>query len=310
MHIALSGASGLIGTPLKAALRADGHVLTVLVRRPPSSPEERQWDPAGGRLGTEVLAGVDAVINLSGAGVGDHRWTESYQRALLDSLLQPTGTLVACMNELGADGPHTFISGSAVGFYGDTGDRIVNETTPEGAGFLAELSRRWEDAATLGRQDGRRVVLLRTGLVLAPSGGLLGRLVPLVKLGLGGRLGSGKQYQPWISLDDEIGAIRFLLGGGDDQAGGPGAGGAAIDGPVNLTGPDPVRQVDFVRALASVLHRPSVFPAPGFGLRLVLGGFADEGVLIGQRAVPAVLTEAGYEFTHPTLDGALRSAVG
>ena len=142
-------------------------------------------------------------------------------------------------------------------------------------------------------------MLLRTGLVLAPSGGLLGRLKPLVKLGLGGRLGSGKQYQPWISLDDEVGAIRFLLSGA----------GQTVAGPVNLTGPDPVRQVEFVRALAKVLHRPAVFPAPGFGLRLVLGQFADEGVLIGQRAVPAALTKAGYQFVQPTLEGALRAAV-
>ncbi len=301
MRVVLSGASGLIGTALKDALRADGHELVVLVRRAPSSPEERQWDPAGGRLGTEVLEGSDAVINLSGAGVGDKRWTDGYKRELIDSRVQPTTTLAECMNALGADSPHTFISGSAVGYYGDTGDRVTNETSAAGDGFLADLCQRWEAAAQTARTDDRRVVVLRTGLVLAPSGGFLGRLVPLVKLGLGGRLGSGKQYQPWIGLADEVGAIRFLL---NSDAG------RAIDGAVNLTGPDPVRQVDFVHSLASVLKRPAVFPAPGFGLRLVLGQFADEGVLAGQRAVPAVLTDAGYQFIHPTLDGALRAVLG
>ena len=296
MRVVLSGASGLIGTALKESLRADGHELVALVRRPPKSAEERQWDPAGGRLGPEVLTGADAVINLSGAGVGDKRWTDSYKQELLDSRLQPTTTLVDCMNELGTDGPRTFISGSAVGYYGDTGDRVTNEDAAAGQGFLADLCQRWEHAAEVARVGGRRVVLLRTGLVLAPSGGFLGRLVPLVKLGLGGRLGSGRQYQPWIGLADEVNAIRFLLGAG--AGGGSGAGGA-VDGPVNLTAPDPVQQVDFVRALASVLHRPALFPAPGFGLRLVLGQFANEGVLEGQRAVPGVLTEAGYEFVHP-----------
>jgi uncharacterized protein (TIGR01777 family) len=299
VHVVLSGASGLIGTALKDALRTDGHTLAVLVRRPPESAEERHWDPDAGRLGVEVLAHADAVINLSGAGVGDHRWNDSYKRALTTSRLGPASTLTTCLNELGADGPATLISASAVGYYGDTGDRIVNEDAPVGTGFLADLCRQWEDAAMVANRDGRRVVLLRTGLVLAKSGGLLGRLKPLVKLGLGGRLGSGKQFQPWISLDDEIAAIRFLLSGA----------GQGVAGPVNLTGPDPARQVDLVRALAKVLHRPAVFPAPAFGLRLVLGQFADEGVLVGQRAVPAALTKAGYHFVHPTLEGALRAAV-
>ncbi len=299
MHVVLSGASGLIGTALKDALRADGHSLTTLIRRPPESAEERQWDPDSGRLGVEVLAHADAVINLSGAGVGDHRWNDAQKRRLTQSRLGPASTLTTCMNELGADGPATFISASAVGYYGDTGDHIATEDAPVGAGFLADLCRQWEDAAWVAKRDGRRVVLLRTGLVLAPSGGLLGRLKPLVKLGLGGRLGSGKQFQPWISLADEVGAICFLL----SEAG------QSVVGPVNLTGPDPVRQVDFVRALAKALHRPAVFPAPAFGLRLVLGQFADEGVLIGQRAVPAALTKAGYRFVHPTLEGALRAAV-
>ena len=299
MQVVLSGASGLIGTALKDRLRSDGHSLVSLVRRPPASDEERQWDPAGGRLGVDVLAHADAVVNLSGAGVGDHRWSDSYKQTLLASRLEPTSTLTACLNELGADGPATFISASAVGYYGDGGDRILTEDAPPGDGFLADLARQWEHAASQADRDGRRVVLLRTGLVVAPSGGLLGRLRPLVKLGLGGPLGSGRQFQPWISLDDEVGAISFLLGGTA----------RGVTGPVNLTGPDPVRQIEFVRTLARVLHRPAVLPAPAVGLRLVLGQFADEGVLIGQRAVPAALTRAGYQFVHPTLEAALRAAV-
>ena len=255
MHVVLSGASGLIGTALKDALRADGHTLATLVRRPPKSAEERQWDPDAGRLGVDVLAHADAVINLSGAGIGDRRWNDAYKRRLITSRLGPASTLTTCMNELGADGPATFISASAVGYYGDTGDRIVNEDAPVGAGFLADLCRQWEDAALAADRDGRRVVLLRTGLVLAPSGGLLGRLKPLVKFGLGGPLGSGKQFQPWISLDDEVGAIRFLL----SEAG------QSVAGPVNLTGPDPVRQIDFVRALAE--DPAPAGPVPGARLR-------------------------------------------
>ena len=297
MQIVLSGASGLIGTALKKALRADGHELRLLVRRPPADADERQWDPEGGRLGVEVLADADAVINLSGVGVGDHRWTAPYRNQILSSRLHPTSTLASAIAELGADGPAALVSASAVGYYGDTGDRTVDESAPGGAGFLADVCRQWEAATEPAARGGHtRVVHLRTGLVLAAEGGIVKRLRPLVKLRVAGRLGSGQQYQPWISLADEVGAIRFLLG-------------SSVSGPVNMTGPDPVTQDRFIHELARTLHRPAVLPAPSFALRLALGGFADEGVLAGQRAIPAVLTGAGYSFAHPTLEAALADAV-
>lgn len=298
MLIVLSGASGLIGTALKTALRADGHELRLLVRRPPAAADERQWDPeVVGHLGTEVLAGADAVINLSGAGVGDHRWTPSYKKMILASRIHPATALAETLATLGGDGPSVLLSASAVGYYGDTGDRVIDETAPAGAGFLADVCRRWEAATAPAADAGHvRVVHLRTGLVLSGQGGLLKRLIPLFKLGAGGKLGGGQQYQPWISIEDEVGAIRFLLT-------------SEVSGPVNLTAPDPVTQERFAHALASALHRPAVVPAPAAALRLILGQFADEGVLSGQRAVPAVLTGAGYPFAHSTLDGALQAAL-
>ena len=297
MRIALTGASGFIGTELKKSLRADGHELRVLVRRPPNAPDERHWDPDLGRLGADVLADVDAVVNLSGAGVGDHRWTSAYKNEILMSRLNSTSTLARTMAELGSAAPKVFLSASAVGYYGDTGDRVVDETAPSGNGFLADVCRQWEDATEPAQRSGdTRVVHLRTGLVLSATGGLLKRLRLVVKLGAGGKLGSGQQYQPWIALSDEIGAIKFLLA-------------APVSGAVNLSGPDPVTQQHFVRALAAVLHRPAILPAPAFALRLALGQFADEGVLAGQRAVPSALLNGGYTFAHPTLDGALQAAL-
>ena len=296
MIVVLAGASGLLGTALKDSLRADGHQLRVLVRRPPGEPDERRWDPDQGELGAAVLDGADVVVNLGGLGVGDKRWNAEVKRQLLSSRVNPTRTLARAMAGMGADAPGVFLSASAVGFYGDTGDTVVDETTPAGTGFFADLCRQWEDEAVAAGSAHTRVVRMRTGLVLSSKGGLLGRLTPLVKLGLGGKLGSGRQYQPWIAVADEIGAMRFLMD-------------TDVSGPVNLTGPDPVRQLDLVKELAAQLHRPAIFPAPAFGLRLVLGGFADEGVLAGQRAVPAALTSAGYDFTHPTLTGALHAAL-
>ena len=295
MLIVLTGASGLIGTALKARLHRDGHELRVLVRSAPAGADERRWDPAAGRLDPGDLTDVDAVINLSGAGVGDHRWTDAYKKTILDSRLQATTLLATTIAELGPSAPATFLSASAVGYYGSTADHVVDETAAAGSGFLADVCRQWE-AATDAADDVSRVVHLRTGLVLSRSGGLLPRLKKLVDLGAGGPLGSGKQYQPWISIDDEVGAIVFLLD-------------TDVRGAVNLTGPDPVPQRDFIKALAAIRHRPAVLPAPAFALRLALGQFAQEGVLTGQRAVPAVLRSAGYVFEHPTLDGALHAAL-
>lgn len=296
MRIAVSGASGLIGSALVPALRRDGHTVVRLVRRDSHGDDEVRWDPAAHRLDPTALSGVDAVVNLSGAGIGDRRWTSAYRRTLEGSRIDSTATLAEAVARA-EPRPGALLSASAIGWYGDTGDRTVDEHSPSGEGFLAGLCRRWEEATRPASQAGVRVVHLRTGLVLAAGGGTLGRLVPLFRLGLGGRLGSGRQYWSWISLADEIRAIVHLLG---DEA---------VAGPVNLTGPEPVTNAEFTRVLARVLRRPAMVPVPAFALRLAVGEFADEGVLIGQRALPRVLQERGFTFTHPTVEAALRYAV-
>jgi uncharacterized protein (TIGR01777 family) len=291
MHTVLAGASGLIGTALTAALRADGHRVTTLVRGPASAPDTASWDPARGRLDPTVLAGAEAVVCLSGAGVGDRRWTDAYKRTIVASRVDSVGTIANALAE--ADGPRVLLAASAVGFYGDTGDREVDEDAPAGDSFLSEVCVQWEAAAEPARAAGVRVTHTRSGLVLAKHGGLLKRLVPLVKAGIAGRLGSGRQYFPWISLTDEIAAIRFLLE-------------HDLPGPVNLVCPVPVTNAEFTRTLGELLHRPTALPVPGFAARIALGEFAGE-VLTGQRAVPARLRAAGFQFTHPDLESALRA---
>lgn len=293
MRVALAGGSGLIGTALKASLHADGHAVTTLVRRAQSTPDERGWDPAHGRLDPAVLAGCDAVVCLSGVGVGDHRWTDSYKQQIIASRLDTVGTIARTLAEHG--GPPLFIAASAVGYYGDTGDRVVDESAPPGDSFLGEVCTRWEAAADPARAAGVRVAHLRTGLVLSGDGGLLKRLKPIVQTGVAGKIGSGEQYMPWISLHDEVRAIEFLLGN-------------EISGPVNLSGPAPVANAEFMSLLGTVLHRPTIIPAPGFAIRAVLGEFAED-VLTGQRAVPTVLTGAGFAFDHRDAESALRWAL-
>jgi uncharacterized protein (TIGR01777 family) len=296
MRIAITGASGLIGTELVPALRADGHEVLRLVRREPVAADEARWDPAKGTLDPAILADVDAVIHLAAPGVGDKRWSEAYKRELHDSRVVGTTTVAKAM-AAAPPRPRVLLSASGVGYYGDTGDQVVNETGQLGAGFLADLCAEWEAAAKLAEQAGARVVLLRTGLVLSPSGGLLSRMVPPFKFGIGGKLGSGRQFTPWISLRDEIGAIRFLLATD------------SISGPVNLCGPEPVTNAEFTRALAAAVKRPAVFPIPGFAVRIAVGELADEAALIGQRAVPKVLLDNGYQFQDTDLDQTLREAV-
>jgi uncharacterized protein (TIGR01777 family) len=295
VKVLLAGGSGLIGTELSKSLISDGHVVRLLVRREPTQSAEVRWAPDRGELDPAALAGVDAVICLSGAGIGDHRWSDSYKKTLVESRRQTVGTLAAA---LAADpqSVQSFLSASAVGFYGDTGPHMVDENASAGQGFLADLCVDWEAAAAPAAVAGVRTVQLRTGLVLSAGGGLLGRLRPLVALGVGGRLGSGQQYQPCISMADEIGAIRFVLDNPE------------LSGPVNLTGPTPVTNAELVSTLAKLLHRPAVLPVPGFALKIVLGEFASD-VLGGQRAVPTKLLEAGFPFRHPTLVDGLRSAL-
>jgi hypothetical protein len=291
MRVALAGASGLIGSALKESLRRDGHDVKVLVRHPTSVAGEDSWDPAAGLLDPDFLADCDAVVCLSGVRVAPRRWTAGYKEQLRRSRVDPVTTVARSLAEYG--GPRVLVCASAVGYYGDTGDRPIDETAPPGDTFLARVCVDWEAAADPARDAGVRVVHLRSGLVLAGRDGLLQWLVPIVKLGVGGRLGDGRQYFPWISMTDEVAAIRFVL---DHD----------IAGPVNLTAPAPVTNTEFMKTLGAVLHRPTVVAVPGFAARVALGEFAGE-VLGGQRALPTALTAAGYEFTHPDLATALRA---
>ncbi|MCM3885838.1 TIGR01777 family oxidoreductase [Frankia sp. R82] len=302
MRIVVTGASGLIGSALVPALRDDGHEVDVLVRRPPRAHGEIRWDPGAGRLDPATLAGVDAAVHLAGAGIGDHRWTASYQRTLRDSRIDGTGLLARTLAGLSPQ-PRVLLSGSAIGWYGtaaggDTGP--LDESAPAGDGFLAHLVEDWEAAAQPARDAGIRVCALRTGVVLAADGGALARQLPLFRLGLGGRLGSGRQWLSWITLTDQVRALRFLLEAGP---------GDAVAGPVNLVAPEPVTNARFTAALASALHRPAFATVPRVALRVALGGFADEGVLASQRLSPTVLTEAGFRFTHPGIETALRAVL-
>lgn len=292
MNVVVSGSSGLIGSALVAAVRSEGHHVRTLVRREPRGPDEVGWDPATGELDPRSLAGVEAAVHLAGAGIGDRRWTAAYKQTLLDSRLQSTRLLATSLAQL-EPRPRVLLSASAVGFYGDTRDRVVDETAAAGQGFLADVCVAWEAAAAPAREAGLRVCELRTGIVLSRHGGALARLLPIFRAGFGGRIGSGRQYQSWIALSDEIAAIRFLL----EQD--------SLSGPVNLTAPHPVPQAEFARTLGAVLHRPALLPAPGPAVRLAIGPFADEGVLAGQRVLPAVLTAAGFRFGYPQLAEAL-----
>jgi uncharacterized protein (TIGR01777 family) len=298
VKVAVTGASGLIGSALVPALRADGHEVIRLVRRTPRTADEHRWDPQHHRIDPGVLTDVDAVIHLAAAGIGDRRWSDKHKARVLNSRVDGTTTISQALADAAATDPsrpRVLLSASAVGWYGDTGDRVVDESAPAGTDFLARVCAQWEASTAAAAEAGVRVTNLRNGLVLG-KGGLLGRMAPLFRMGVGGRLGSGRQYWPWISLRDEVDAIRFLLT-------------APVSGPVNLTAPTPATNATFTAALARVLHRPAVLPVPGIALWVVLGEFAKLGVLAGQRAVPAKLLEAGFSFTHTELDVALRAAL-
>ena len=296
MRIVISGSSGLIGTVLRSSLVAGGHEVVRLVRRSPSDGEIH-WDPRAGTLDPHSLDGVDAVINLSGAGIGDKRWTREYKQELLDSRLSTTALLASTI-ATAERGPRVFLSGSAIGVYGPRDDEQLDESSAIGSGFLADLCRQWEDATGAADAAGARVAHLRTGIVLSPAGGALKKQLPLFKFGLGGKFGSGRQWQSWISLPDEVAAITHLLT-------------ADVHGPVNLTAPSPVTNAEFTRTLAAVLHRPAFLPIPSFGPKLLLGGeLADNLLFTGQRVLPAMLQRSGFVFGHPTLETALRSLMG
>ncbi|HET9117493.1 MAG TPA: TIGR01777 family oxidoreductase [Pseudonocardiaceae bacterium] len=295
MRVAIAGSSGLIGTALVALLRQAGHDVLRLVRRPPLGPDERTWDPSAATMDVGTLQGTDAVVNLCGSAMGDRRWSGEVKQAIRDSRIGPTEVLAAAVAEHEVP---VLVSASGVGYYGDTGDREVDETSPLGSGFLAQVCRDWEAATAPAVRAGARVVQVRTGLVISPAGGLMGQLKPLFALGLGARLGSGTQYMPWISLDDEVGAIRFALE--HDE----------LSGPVNLSGPDPVTNAEFTKAVGKAMHRPTPLIVPGFALRLIRGAeLVDEMIMTGQRAVPSVLRNHGYQFQHATLAAALAAAL-
>ena len=293
--IAIAGSSGLIGAALTAALRADDHRVLRIVRRTPANAAELHWNPASGELDVEALRDVDVVVNMCGVGVAERRWSGAFKQSLRDSRITPTEVLANAVVEAGVG---TLINASAVGYYGDTSDRVVDETDPAGSGFLARLCQDWEDATLPARDAGVRVVLARTGIVLSPAGGALRSMRPLFAVGLGARLGSGRQYVPWISLDDEVRALLFAI---TEES---------LSGPVNMTGPAPVTNAEFTAAFGRALHRPiPPLAAPAFAIRAALGEFADEGLLAGQRAIPAALEHAGFQFHHNTIGEALGYAL-
>ncbi|MFD5100748.1 TIGR01777 family oxidoreductase [Streptomyces albidochromogenes] len=295
MRIAVTGSTGLIGTALVRSLRADGHEVRRLVRRAATGREEVTWDPGRQYVDADGLAGCEAVVHLAGAGVGDHRWTASYKREIRESRVLGTAAIAEAVAGLDTP-PKVLVCGSAIGFYGDTGDRAVDEDAPPGDGFLPSVCVDWEEAAAPAREAGVRTVFARTGLVVAREGGAWGRLFPLFKAGLGGRLGSGRQYQSYIAMHDQIAALRHLI---DTES---------LSGPVNLTAPRPVTNREITRAMGRVLKRPTLFTVPAPALRLALGEFSSD-VLVSQRVLPRQLEESGFSFAFPEIEDTLRAAL-
>ena len=295
MRVVIAGSSGLIGTALVASLRSKGHEVGRLVRRAAAGPDEIRWDPPQGELDERSLRGTDAVVNLCGVGIGDKRWSGAYKQLVRDSRITPTEVLADACARL--DVP-TLVNASGVNYYGDTGDRVVDESGAMGQGFLAEVCRDWENATAAASTAGVRTIMLRSGVVLSSRGGMLDKLRPLYLFALGGRLGSGRQYFPWISLEDEIDAIVHGIENTD------------VSGPVNMVGPAPVTNAQFNSAVARAVKRPAPWVVPGFALRAIIGEFAEEAILTGPRAIPKVLEDTGFVFTHNTVGEALKAAVG
>lgn len=289
-RVAVTGSSGLIGSALVARLKSDGYQVQKIVRRATRNQEEVSWDPIKGEIDLDALDGVDAVFHLAGAGVGDKRWSAAYRSEILNSRLLGTTTIANACQQLQTN---VFISASAIGYYGETGNRAVTETDKGGSDFLSVVCREWEAVADLASSV--RTIKLRTGLVLDPTGGALGRMIPLFKFGLGGKLGSGKQWWSWITLHDQIRAMMFLMN-------------SKIEGAVNLTSPNPVTNQEFTASLARILKRPALFPAPAFALKAVLGGFSSE-VLGSKKVIPQVLTDAKFEFEFPFVSDALTALI-
>ncbi|KUL43040.1 TIGR01777 family oxidoreductase [Streptomyces regalis] len=295
-RIAVAGASGLIGGALVQSLAADGHEVIRLVRRAPRAEGEVRWDPERKYVDTAGLAGCDAVVNLAGANVGSRRWTEAYKAKLRSGRVLGTAALAEAMAAMEPEArPRVFVNGSAIGYYGETGERTVDESAPPGEGFLPSLVVEWEGAAAPAREAGVRTVFPRTGLVVARHGGAWGRLFPLFKAGVGGRMGDGRQYWSFVSLHDEVAAIRHLIDRDD------------LSGPFNVTAPHPLTNREITEAMGRVLHRPTLFAVPAPVLRAVLGEMAGD-VLGSQRVLPKRLLESGFTFVFPEIEGAIRAA--
>ena len=296
-RVLISGASGLIGSALVRAFAANQISVVRLVRKPrPDGPNEICWSPLSypAIADPASLEGFETVIHLSGANVAGHRWTAAYKKEIVESRVQTTQALSQLLAGLKQQ-PQTLLCASAVGIYGNRGDEILTEASSPGSGFLAETCARWEAAAQPAKAAGIRVVHLRFGVVLSSEGGALGKMLAVFRLGLGGRLGSGRQWMSWMSLPDMVSAVSFIIAA------------PQLTGPVNMVAPNPVTNAEFTRTLARTLHRPAVFPAPAFALRAALGEFADEGLLASARMIPAQLTQAGFDFKHPQLPTALES---
>ncbi|WP_019075881.1 TIGR01777 family oxidoreductase [Streptomyces hokutonensis] len=294
-RIAVTGASGLIGSALVRSLTADGHEVVRLVRRAARGADEVCWDPEGEYVDAAALDGCDAVVNLAGAGVGDHRWTDAYKKTVRDSRVLGTAALAEAVAALDRP-PRVWVNGSAIGFYGETGDRAVDEDAPPGDGFLPSLCVEWEEATAPVQEAGVRTVFARTGLVVAKDGGAWAKLFPLFKAGVGGRFGDGRQYWSFVALHDEVAAIRHLI----DTEG--------LSGPFNLTAPNPLTNREITAAMGRVMRRPSLFTVPAPALKLVLGEMSGD-VLGSQRVLPKRLLESGFTFAFPEIEGAIRAAL-
>ena len=297
MKILISGSSGLIGTAATTALKSDGHNVVHLVRPgKTTNPGDIQWDPMRATVDVAGLEGIDVVIHLSGAGIADGRWTEERKQLLRSSRIDTTRVLVDSLSRL-KQKPRLLIVASAIGYYGSRGDEILTESSTTGTDFLALVCCDWEAEASRAAERGIRTVMLRSGVVLSGKGGALPKMLPPFKLGVGGRLGSGQQWMSWIAIEDVVGIIRHTIA--KEQ----------VSGPVNVVAPSPVRNEEFTRLLAGMLHRPAIFPAPAFVLRLAMGEMADAVLLSSDRVKPEQMLAAGYKFRFEILEPALRAAV-
>jgi uncharacterized protein len=298
LDVAISGASGLIGTALTASLHADGHRVLRLTRGGITGDDAIGWDPEAGRIDAPALEGIDAIVHLAGEGIGEHRWTDEQKQRIRASRVRGTAVLAAAVASRERK-PSVFVSASAIGYYGNRGDEILNEQSAPADDFLAEVCVAWEAETRPASEAGVRTVILRNGIVLDAHGGALAKMLLPFKLGVGGRQGSGKQWMSWITLADEVGAIRHAI---DNDS---------VRGPVNMVAPNPVTNADFARTLGHVLHRPTVLPTPMLPLKLRFGGELVEALLLGsQRVAPAQLEATGYEFGSPTLEPGLRRVLG